>query len=54
MQLQKRQKIYGYEVQGKRYDTGTKLGLITANIDFALKRKDLGPELRKYLKTLDL
>jgi len=54
MQLQKRQKIFGYEVQGKRYDTGTKLGLLTAGIDFALKRKDLGPDLRKYIKSLDL
>ena len=54
MQLQKKQKIYGYEVEGKRYDTGTKLGLLTASIDFALKRKDLGPDLRKYLKSLDL
>lgn len=54
MQLQKKQKIYGYEVQGKRYDTGTKLGLLTASIDFALKRKDLGPDLKKYLKSLDL
>jgi UTP--glucose-1-phosphate uridylyltransferase len=54
MQLQKTQKIYGYEVEGKRYDTGTKFGLLTANIDFALKRKDLGPKLRKYLKSLDL
>lgn len=54
MQLQRQQKIYGYEVQGKRYDTGTKLGLLTASIDFALKRKDLGPELRKYIKSLDL
>ncbi len=54
MQLQKKRKIYGYEVEGKRYDTGTKLGLLTAGIDFALKRKDLGPPLRKYLKSLDL
>ncbi|MFO0781189.1 MAG: UTP--glucose-1-phosphate uridylyltransferase GalU [Candidatus Gracilibacteria bacterium] len=54
MELQKKQKIYGYEVEGKRYDTGTKLGLLTASIDFALKRKDLGPEVRKYLKSLDL
>lgn len=54
MQLQKKQRIYGYEVEGKRYDTGTKLGLLTAGIDFALKRKDLGPELKKYLKSLDL
>ncbi|MFA5829587.1 MAG: UTP--glucose-1-phosphate uridylyltransferase GalU [Candidatus Gracilibacteria bacterium] len=52
-QLLKKQKIYGYEIMGKRYDTGTKMGLITATIDFALKRKDLGPELRKYLKSLE-
>jgi UTP--glucose-1-phosphate uridylyltransferase len=54
MQLQKKQKIFGYEVEGKRYDTGTKLGLLMANVDFALKRKDLGPEMKKYLKSLDL
>lgn len=53
-ELRKKQAIYGYEIEGKRYDTGNKLGLITATIDFALKRKDLGPELRKYLKSLDL
>ncbi len=52
-QLLKKQKIYGCEIQGKRYDTGNKLGLITATIDYALKRGDLGPELRKYLKTLE-
>ncbi len=52
--LIKRQKIYGYEIMGKRYDTGNKLGLIEATIDFALKRKDLGPELKSYLRTLDL
>ncbi len=54
MQLQQTQKIYGYEIQGKRYDTGHKLGLIEATIDFALKRDDLGPRLKKYLKSLVL
>ena len=53
-QLRKKQRLYGYEVKGKRYDTGDKLGLITATIDFALKRKDLGPQLKKYLRSLDL
>lgn len=53
-ELQKTQKIYGYEIEGKRYDAGNKLGLITATIDFALKRDDLRDELRKHLKTLDL
>lgn len=53
-ELNKKQKIYGYEIEGKRYDTGNKLGLIEATIDFALKRKDVGPDLKKYLRTLDL
>lgn len=51
-ELAKLQKIYGYEVEGKHYDTGDKLGLIKATIDFALLRPDLGPELKAYLKTL--
>jgi len=54
MQLMKSQDLYGYEIQGKRYDTGNKLGLITATVDYALKRKDLGPALKKYLRTIDL
>lgn len=52
--LLKKQRIYGKILEGKRYDTGQKIGLITATIDFALKRPDLGPELRKYLKSLKL
>ena len=47
-----RQPLYGYEVKGKRYDTGDKFGFLQATIDFALKRPDLGPELRAYLKTI--
>jgi UTP--glucose-1-phosphate uridylyltransferase len=54
MQLLKKQPIYGYEIEGKRYDTGDKLGLIKATVDFALKRKDLAPALKKYLRSLDL
>lgn len=54
MELSKLQKIYGLEVQGQRYDTGNKLGLIEATIHFALQRKDLSPPLKKYLRSLDL
>lgn len=49
-ELNKSQKIYGYEVEGRHYDTGDKLGLIKATIDFALARPDLAPELKEYLK----
>lgn len=44
--------LYGYEIEGKRYDTGDKLGFLQATIDFALKRKDLGPAFEKYMKDL--
>jgi UTP--glucose-1-phosphate uridylyltransferase len=54
LELIKHQQIYGYELEGKRYDAGHKLGLIEATIDFALKRKDLKGPLKEYLRTLDL
>jgi UTP--glucose-1-phosphate uridylyltransferase len=50
--LLKQQKLYAYELEGLRYDTGTPLGWLKANVALALKRDDFGPELRKYLKTL--
>jgi UTP--glucose-1-phosphate uridylyltransferase len=46
--------IYAYEFEGKRYDTGTPLGFLKAGIELALHRQDIGEELRKYLKELDI
>lgn len=44
--------LYGYEIEGRRYDTGDKLGFLQATIDFALKRKDIGPAFEKYMQDL--
>ncbi len=52
--LLKKQKMYAYVYEGRRHDTGDKLGFLKATIEFALKRPDLGEELRKYLKDLKL
>ena len=41
--------LVGYEFEGERHDIGDKFGFLKANIEFALKRPDLGPELRAYL-----
>ncbi len=41
--------IYGYKFEGKRYDAGDKLGFLTATVEYALKREDLGSEFRSYL-----
>lgn len=54
IKLMEQQKIFGYELEGKRYDTGKKIELIKATLDFALQREDLGPELKQYIKELDL
>lgn len=35
---------------GERYDAGDKLGYLQANIEFALRRDDLGPKLKEYLR----
>ncbi|MBI2819977.1 MAG: UTP--glucose-1-phosphate uridylyltransferase GalU [Acidobacteria bacterium] len=46
--------IYGLRFEGKRYDAGDKLGYLAATVEFALRRDDLGPAFRQYLKSLRL
>ena len=48
------EKVYGFTFDGKRYDAGDKAGMLQATVDFALKRNDLGPGLREYLKQIHL
>src|SRR5262245_5578184 len=52
--LRKRQEIRAFEFEGTRYDTGNKLGFLKATVEYALRRPDIGPEFRAYLKTIDL
>jgi UTP--glucose-1-phosphate uridylyltransferase len=44
--------LYACELTGVRHDVGGRLGFIKASLHFALKRKDLGPALRDYLRAL--
>ena len=50
--LLKTNPIYGYEFNGTRYDCGTKLGFIKANISFALNDSDYSHELKEFIKNL--
>jgi UTP--glucose-1-phosphate uridylyltransferase len=50
--LLKQQAMYAYEFEGVRYDTGTPLGWLKAVVAFALRRPDIGQELREYLRQL--
>lgn len=42
------------QYSGKRFDVGDKLGYMQASIEYALKRDDLGPALKRYLRNLKL
>jgi UTP--glucose-1-phosphate uridylyltransferase len=52
--LRQRRPIYALEFEGRRYDTGDKLGFLKATVDFALARPDLRDDFRAYLKGLGL
>ena len=52
--LCKRRPMYAVEFEGKRYDTGDKLGFLKATVEFALARPDLADEFRAYLRSIDL
>ena len=46
--------MFGYLIQGKRFDAGDKLGFLQATVEMGLKNKKLGKEFKKYLKGLSL
>ena len=49
--LLKYEKVYGFHYEGKRHDAGDKMGFLKATVEFALKRDDLGPPFRDWLKS---
>jgi UTP--glucose-1-phosphate uridylyltransferase len=48
--LLQHEKVYGFQYEGKRHDAGDKLGFLKATVEFALKRDDLGPPFREWLR----
>ncbi|HLH75959.1 MAG TPA: UTP--glucose-1-phosphate uridylyltransferase [Candidatus Binataceae bacterium] len=52
MKLSQRRPLYGYQVEGTRYDLGDRLGFIQAQIGYGLQRPDLADKLRAYLESL--
>jgi UTP--glucose-1-phosphate uridylyltransferase len=52
--LLQHEKVYGFHYEGKRHDAGDKLGFLKATVEFALKRNDLGPAFREWLKNFPI
>ncbi|MBV9052076.1 MAG: UTP--glucose-1-phosphate uridylyltransferase GalU [Hyphomicrobiales bacterium] len=50
--LSKTRPFNAFRFDGRIYDTGTKIGFLSANVAYALERSDLGPMLRNELKAV--
>jgi len=48
--LMRREPVFAYEFEGKRYDCGSKLGYLQATVEYGLKHPTLGPDFAAYLK----
>lgn len=49
--LNKRQKVYAKNIDGKRYDVGEKFGFVKANVDFALD-SEIKDQIVGYIESL--
>lgn len=52
LKLAETQPFYGVRFVGRTYDCGHRLGFITANVAYGLRRDDIAPALRVELKRL--
>ncbi len=44
-----KEQVLAYEYEGIRYDCGSKMGLLKANIELGLEHNEVGAQLRQYL-----
>lgn len=44
--------VYSMEIDGSRYDIGSKIGFIKATLEFALKRDDLKDEVKELINSI--
>jgi UTP--glucose-1-phosphate uridylyltransferase len=52
--LLRREKVFAYRYEGKRYDCGSKEGFLQANVELALAHPQLGPGFKEFLQGLGL
>lgn len=51
-ELNRIQRVFAYDFEGKRYDVGEKLGFVKTTIEFAMQHEDLHNDMLEYLKNL--
>ena len=51
-ELAENKQLLASSFEGKRYDVGDKMGYIRANVEFALRSKEIGEETAEFIKQL--
>jgi len=51
--LTRGEKVFAYKIQGTRYDSGTLMGWLKANVALALKHPKYSQEMLQYLRDID-
>ena len=51
-ELRKMEEIFAYSFTGRRYDCGSKIGYLEANVELALQHDELADDFKEYLKNL--
>ncbi|KQT57684.1 UTP--glucose-1-phosphate uridylyltransferase [Methylobacterium sp. Leaf456] len=52
IRLSEQQKFYGMRFDGRTYDTGSKIGFLTANLAYGLERPELADALKAEIRAL--
>jgi len=50
LRLMATEKVYAYDIQGKRYDVGNKVDYIEAILDFGLEKDEIKDDLKALIK----
>ena len=52
-ELLKEQRVLSYNFKGRRFDCGSKMGYLKAQVEFALEHPEVAEEFREYLQELN-
>ena len=53
-ELRKTEEIFAYSFEGRRYDCGSKIGYLQANVEIALQHDEMADDFKSYLKNLNI
>ena len=53
-ELRKTEEIFAYSFEGRRFDCGSKIGYLEANVEIALQHDEMAADFKNYLKNLNL